>query len=61
MDIFTAAAREALKQVPEDDRARVRDWARRIARARGGVLVGQDDVWAALMCAGEEFLPEEEE
>lgn len=55
---LTREASELLATVPDDNRARVGNWAKRIALANGRDTVGINDVMSAAHCAAAEFLPE---
>ena len=55
---FTPAARRLLDTLPDDERARVGNWAKRIALGRGDDVAGIDDIRIAQRVAGPEFLPE---
>ena len=55
---FTRAAQKVLDELSPDRIAEVGNWAKRIAIADDRELVIKADVLAAILVAGEEFLPE---
>ena len=54
---ITLMAQQCLDAQPQEERDRIRAWARRIAQGRGSPIVGVGDIRLAMLCAGEEFLP----
>lgn len=57
---ITKLAATLLESLDADERDRIRDWAERIATGRGRKAISAADIRAAVNCAGEEFLPEED-
>ena len=55
---FTPQARALLKSMPDSRIAPVGNAAKAIALGRGSNVAGVEDVRAALLCAGDAFLPE---
>ena len=55
---FTPQARRELAALPNDRRGPVGNAAKIIALGRGSNVAGVEDVRAALLCAGDAFLPE---